>query len=535
MWRSFSDAPAHQKCLMLEGILNSCCYPQIKLIYERAKDKVVFDFTRVLPTELSIQIMSSLDTFSLCQAAQVNKRWRSLADDDELWHLMCRQHIDRKCTKCGWGLPLMYRKQLRLCKRRSEVRSAAQKEQPQDSVVIDEETMEKQAAEMALEGTLTSVASESSSDTYTMTTKEKTEEPRNTRPWKDVYRDRYKVGLNWKLGRCSLKTFSGHTNGVMCLQFDDEILMTGSYDTTAKLWDITSTHVIRTFEGHTMGIRCLQFTDSTLLTGSLDKTIRVWNRHTGECIKILQGHHDGVIALHMDDNILVSGSIDTTVRVWYFQENKALTLRGHRNWVNAVKIDAKSRTVFSASDDLAIKLWDLDTNSVIKTLSGHGGFIQQIVPLSHDFFFHEPEKDDDTDGSAYSRSSPSSPSLVEKGDADMMVRDAYGVSYASHDRPLPNRYILTSGLDSTICLWDTASGDCVRKMLGHGEGIWALAADSLRILSGSQDKCVKVWDLQSGKYGRTYTGHAGPVTCVGLSDDRFCSGGEDGQVRMYSF
>ena len=93
---------------------------------------------------------------------------------------------------------------------------------------------------------------------------------RKTRPWKDVYRDRYKVGSNWKYGRCSTKILTGHTNGVMCLQFDDNILATGSYDATIKIWNIETGKEIRTLRGHTMGIRCLQFDDTKLISGSLD-------------------------------------------------------------------------------------------------------------------------------------------------------------------------------------------------------------------------------------------------------------------------
>ena len=540
VWSTFSAAPADQRRLMLEGIINSCCYSQIRLLYSRAKDLVGIDFTDVLPNEMSVNILRHLDTTSLCKAAQVSRRWRALADSDQVWFRMCEQHINQKCTKCGWGLPLLERKRLRSYKRQQQLGSISQ----QGSSRKRNTTGGDGGGDKTLsitppcsDGSPPSTPAERTDEEIGVIS-DKTGKTHLTRPWKDVYRDRYKICLNWKHGRCSVNTFSGHTNGVLCLQFDDDVLMTGSYDTTVRIWDVNSGKVIRILKGHTSGIRCLQFTNTTLFTGSLDKTIRVWNWRTGECLKTLTGHLDGVISLHLDGDILVSGSIDKTIKIWHFQENKIFTLRGHDNWVNTVKIDAASRIVYSASDDLTIKMWDLDTHLPIKTLVGHAGFIQQLVLLPQEFDFsgnHEEHEDHDSDSSSTTLDSQATSPHVSQALLPLATHHASGSSYHPTDRPLPHRYLLSSALDSTIRLWDTVTGECVRKFFGHVEGVWALAADMLRMVSGSEDKCVKVWDLQSGRYERTYTGHAGPVTCIGLSDSKFCSGGEDGEVRMYSF
>jgi F-box/WD-40 domain protein MET30 len=68
----------------------------------------------LLPREVSLRVLGYLDAMSLGKAAQVSKDWKALADDDLLWRRMCGQHIDRKCEKCGWGLPLLERKRLKV-------------------------------------------------------------------------------------------------------------------------------------------------------------------------------------------------------------------------------------------------------------------------------------------------------------------------------------------------------------------------------------------------------------------------------------
>ena len=84
-------------------------------------------------------------------------------------------------------------------------------------------------------------------------------------------------------------------------------------------------------------------------------------------------------------------------------------------------------------------------------------------------------------------------------------------------------------------MWDVNSGKCLKTLFGHVEGVWALAADTLRIVSGAEDRTVKVWDARTGKSEKTFTGHEGPVTCLGLGDSRLVTGSEDLTVRVLSF
>lgn len=551
VWSLFSAAPAKQRNLMLQGILTQCCFPQLSYLSTAVRDLIRIDFITALPAEVSFKILCYLDTTSLCKAAQVSQRWRSLADDDVVWHKMCEQHIDRKCTKCGWGLPLLERKRLRDWKRQQQLRATGRglNEWSPDLTPMPETSEDN--TDLALIPSLNKAtkrgAAAFGSDGLSATSPEASKRSRTDglndqagdsyfgkprfRPWKEVYKDRFKVGTNWKYGRCKTKIFRGHTNGVMCLQFDDNILATGSYDATIKIWDIETGEEIRTLRGHVSGIRALQFDDTKLISGSLDRTLKVWNWRTGECISTYQGHTGGVISLHFESNILASGSVDKTVKIWNFEDKSTFSLKGHKDWVNAVKVDSASRTVFSASDDCTVRLWDLDTKACIKVFEGHVGQVQQVMTLPADYEPEDADAEDKDDGASSTASASDLPVFTD-------VRQSYGdafTSTCSKNRPLPPHYMLTGALDSTVRLWDVTTGKCLKTFFGHVEGVWALACDTLRIVSGAEDRMVKVWDARTGKCERTFTGHAGPVTCIGLSDSRMCTGSEDCEVRLYSF
>ncbi|KAI1185470.1 quinon protein alcohol dehydrogenase-like superfamily [Nemania serpens] len=536
VWSLFSAAPTKQRELMLQGIITQCCFPQLSTVSREVHEQLKIDFLTALPTELSLKILCYLDTPSLCKAAQVSRRWNTLSGDDSVWHRMCEQHIGRKCRKCQWGLPRLEKKRLREWKIQHQHVLPPAPLTVVDNHTSSASTTTKRAAD----------PNEDQGSAKRRRTKEETNEDVDTtdsgltrrfRPWKDVYRDRFKVGSNWQKGRCTIKTFKGHDNGVTCLQFDDNMLATGSYDATIKIWNIEKGEVVQTLQGHTMGIRALQFDDRMLVSGSLDGTVKIWNWRTGACINTLN-HQGGVITVHMEGDFLASGSMDRSIKIFNFKTQQSYSLRGHTDWVNQVRLDVTSRTLLSASDDCTVKMWDLDSRTCIKTYDGHIGQVQQVLALPDEFEIEvEGHNEVDASSTASNRSvTPVAPSSPHSPNRHAEERVAYGPIFASDpDRPLPPRYMLTGSLDATLRLWDTATGKSPRCFWGHVEGVWGLAVDNLRYVSGANDATVKVWEPRTGKCERTFTGHSGPVTCVGLSDSRFASGGEDGEVRLYSF
>jgi F-box/WD-40 domain protein MET30 len=113
-----------------------------------------------------------------------------------------------------------------------------------------------------------------------------------------------------------------------------------------------------------------------------------------------------------------------------------------------------------------------------------------LEDLRHEY---ESDSDHNEDGSQHERSGLTPPPSLSN----------VPLFPADPERPNPTpQYIVTAGLDSTIRLWHVSSGRCLRTFFGHLEGIWALAADALRIVSTSEDGMVKVWCPNSGSCER---------------------------------
>ena len=73
----------------------------------------------------------------------------------------------------------------------------------------------------------------------------------------------------------------GHQASVRCLEIHGDLVVSGSYDTTAKIWSITTGDCLRTLQGHFSQIYAVAFDGNRIATGSLDTSVRIWNPHDG--------------------------------------------------------------------------------------------------------------------------------------------------------------------------------------------------------------------------------------------------------------
>merc|ERR1712088_358040 len=101
------------------------------------------------------------------------------------------------------------------------------------------------------------------------------------------------------------------------------------------------------------------------------------------------------------------------------------------------------------------------------------------------------------------------------------------------------QYALSGSWDATLRLWDLASGNTVRRFVGHTEWVSCVRFSPLPqtpvIVSAGWDKLVKVWNLTNCKLKRDYRGHTGYLNTVNVSPDgSLCaSGGRDGQAKLW--
>ena len=153
---------------------------------------------------------------------------------------------------------------------------------------------------------------------------------------------------------------------------------------------------VRTLRGHTSFARAVAFSpDGKLLaTGAADHTVKLWDVAAGNLLRTLSS--DGYtltnlfpsrsepykfwsVAFSPDGKLLATGSDDDMVRVWDVVTGSLLrTLSGHTSYVYSVSFSPDGKLLASGTGK-TIRLWDVATGSLVRTLTGDINSVRSVA------------------------------------------------------------------------------------------------------------------------------------------------------------
>ena len=384
----------------------------------------------------------------------------------------------------------------------------------------------------------------------------------------------------WKLTDGQpLPPLAGHTDAVLSVAYskDGKQLLTGSYDNTARLWDLAA-GTSQVFRGHDWWIWSAQFSpdEKRIVTASQDGSAIVWDAAKAVPGPPFLGHRGPVFSAVFapDGKTIASASNDKRVLLWRPDDlrevdlEKALSgkgdpapppitadLDGHTAGVRSVRFSTDGRLLISSGNDNVICVWDPHEKQLLKKLRGHAGRVmsavfapgdQRVVSVGHDHLakvWSVPDYEevrvlggrvlrghrDSILGAAFS---PDGATVVTSGrDRSAIAWDvASGKSLQTYNEGhaylastalfFPDgKHVLTAAVDNTARIWDVAAGTQTTVLDGTGpNAAAALASDGSWIVTGSDDRRLKIW-AADGTLRKRFDELKSDVTAVAVSPD----------------
>lgn len=525
MLDSFDALPEKMQTYVMYQLLRRCTKPTLHFVADVVNPALKCDFISLLPTELSLHIINSLDVKSMCNAAQVCRKWRELIDtNDFAWKTLLEQdgyvlpenELERAINE-GWGWQYPYSRESYERDLRSNTSASMEAtNQPGSSEL-------SVFAQQETEGTVVTRSSSSRSKRKNLSKHIGSKKMRKKGPsglknqmasfaqhslmqlgpfecglrakdalpdpgiglpslrkmhlYKSLYQRHHLIRKGWMDVETKPKhiAFRAHQRHVVtCLQFDTDKILTGSDDTNINVYDTKTGAIRNRLVGHEGGVWALQYEGNTLVSGSTDRSVRVWDIEKGKCTQVFQGHTSTVRCLV----ILKPTKIGETF------DGQPIMM-------------PKEELIITGSRDSSLRVWKLPK-------PGDRSIIQTGPPANDQ-------------------------------DNPYFIRALTGHHHSVRAIAAHGDTLVSGSYDCTVRVWKISTGEVLHRLQGHSQKVYSVVLDTERnrCISGSMDNMVKVWSLETGACLFTLEGHSSLVGLLDLSHERLVSAAADSTLRIW--
>ncbi|KAL1594454.1 SCF ubiquitin ligase complex subunit cdc4 [Paraconiothyrium brasiliense] len=525
MLDSFDALPEKMKTYVMYQLLRRCTKPTLHFVADVVNPALKCDFIALLPTELSLHIINFLDVKSMCNAAQVSRKWRELVDTNELaWkslldrdgYSLPENELERAITEgWGWQYPVSresYERDLRSISTSSYgpesseplalgspdtegavTRSSSSRSKRKPPATTKHWSVKKARTQKKCPSSsrqhiafslLSDAAQQQGPFECAFRAKNVLPDPgvglhtlSKMHLYKSLYQRHHLIRKSWMDVETKPKhiAFRAHQRHVVtCLQFDTDKILTGSDDTNINVYD-TKTGALRSrLEGHEGGVWALQYEGNTLVSGSTDRSVRVWDIEKGKCTQVFQGHTSTVRCLV----ILKPTKIGET------HDGQPIMM-------------PKEELIITGSRDSSLRVWKLPK-------PGDRSIIQTGPPAND-------------------------------SDNPYFIRALTGHHHSVRAIAAHGDTLVSGSYDCTVRVWKISTGEVLHRLQGHSQKVYSVVLDTERnrCISGSMDNMVKVWSLDTGACLFTLEGHTSLVGLLDLSHERLVSAAADSTLRIW--
>ena len=303
----------------------------------------------------------------------------------------------------------------------------------------------------------------------------------------------------------------------------------GDSNATIKLWDFESMQVVKTLLGHTKRVSHLEFTsnENYLVSSSNDCTLRIWDIIEDKNETILTGHTDWIksFKLSQDGKYIYSIAENYKIMTWLFPKfDTSFRRKQHTTVINSMCYSRTSNFIFTA-DVKEIKVWDLETKSLYKTLTNDYNISAMCL-----------NSDKVNLIAAYSNNDVMFWNIEEKT-SEVKIKHASVVKsiVVSPDC----RYLVFGDSNFRVTVYSRKTFALLNVFRRHNSAVTALAfskpvmSENDQMFSGGEDNNIYMYSISDNKSFKFF-GHTAGISCLSISrtNELLISGDNSGCFKI---
>ncbi|MEO1507241.1 MAG: WD40 repeat domain-containing protein, partial [Cyanobacteria bacterium J06633_23] len=214
----------------------------------------------------------------------------------------------------------------------------------------------------------------------------------------------------------------------------------------------------------------------------------------------LAQHTATVLSVDMqpDSTLLASGSYDQTVKLWELETGKVQRTLNHAGRVNAVVFTPNGRYLITGGGDGDIIVWDPETGAEKHRFTGGSG---RIVSLA-------VSADGNLIASGGSNGTIRLWNLEQRRGTATLIESGAQINGLAFSSVNP-QHLVSGDQDGVVALWDIADQSLVRTYKSGTDRVTdvAISPDGQYIASSSYDTNIQIWNLATAVVEQTLSGH----------------------------
>ncbi|XP_056618127.1 uncharacterized protein si:ch211-154o6.3 isoform X1 [Triplophysa dalaica] len=187
------------------------------------------------------------------------------------------------------------------------------------------------------------------------------------------------LSQTWEKAKFRLRFLEGHSDIITCVLSVDNLVISGSRDTTVKVWHVPTATEQRNLGGHSGGVTCLNAPppeycrrlaheidlpdkERFVLSGSMDCCVKIWALSSGQCVKSIYTFNAVTCLCFIPERqgFIVTGSDAGKLQVWSWSSQESCqSVNAHLDSVTTLQ--SQGPLLFSGSAEGRVCVWGLSS------------------------------------------------------------------------------------------------------------------------------------------------------------------------------